>query len=114
MPETRRLKRRHLLYYLRVSNARTRKLIGHLADITSDGVMLVSERRIRLGRTIPLRIALPGQPRGGQKLEFEVVSLWHRRDVNPDLWDVGCRTADLTRRQAATIETLIDDYGFRD
>ncbi len=114
MPDRRRLKRRHLLYYLRVTDTHTGRLIGHLVDITPDGVLIMSERRIRLGRTITLRMALPGQRGGGTGLEFEATSLWHRRDVNPDFWDIGFRTTALSRKQAAAIETLIEDYGFRD
>jgi hypothetical protein len=114
MPERRKLKRRHLLYYLRVYNADTRRLVGHLVDITPDGVLIMSDQAIRLGRSIRLRMNLPGPPRDNQALEFQATSLWRRRDVNPDFWDTGFQTMDLSRKQAVAIETLIEDYGFRD
>jgi hypothetical protein len=115
MSDRRKLKRRHLVYYLRVYNARSRRLLGHLVDVSSDGIMVMSDRRLRLGRTATLRMVLPATPRRGRAIEFEATSVWHRRDVNPDFWDVGFQvTSGLTRKQAADIETLIDDYGFRD
>ena len=114
MPDRRTLKRRHLLYYLRVSNAHTRRLLGHLVDLTPDGVMLMSKRRIRVGRTILLRMTRPGEPGEGKMLEFEATSLWNRRDINTDFWDIGFQSTGLTRRQLNDIETLIYDYGFRD
>jgi hypothetical protein len=115
MPERRKAKRRHLLYYLRVYNARTGRLLGHLVDISPGGVMVVSPHRRRLGRTIRLRVVLPDpHPRRARRFEFEATTKWCRRDVNPDLWDTGLETTSLGRKQAGEIETLVDDYGFRD
>jgi len=114
MPERRKVKRRHLLYYLRVYNARTGRLLGHLADISHGGVMVVSQSRRRLGRTITLRMVLPNQPRRVKIVEFDATTKWCRRDANPDFWDTGFETTGLTRRQASDLETLVDDYGFRD
>ena len=41
MDERRRLKRRHLIYYLRVFNQATDQLIGHLVDLTTEGTLTV-------------------------------------------------------------------------
>ncbi|HEY3380231.1 MAG TPA: PilZ domain-containing protein [Vicinamibacterales bacterium] len=114
MPERRKLKRRHLLYYLRVLNAETRRRVGYLVDITSEGVMLLRTQRMRPGRTIKMSMLLPGQSRNGERLEFDATSLWCRRDVNSDFWDVGFRVVNLNRRQMAVLETLIEDHGFND
>jgi hypothetical protein len=114
MPERRKLKRRHLLYYLRVYNAQTGRVLGHLVDISEGGVMLISQHRRRIGRSVRLRMVLPNQPRRATIVEFDATAKWCRRDVNPDFWDTGFETSGLTRRQAADLETLVDDYGFRD
>jgi hypothetical protein len=114
MPERRKLKRRHLLYYLRVYNARTGRLLGHLVDISPGGVMVMSRHRRRLGRAVLLRMVLPDQPRRVKAVEFEATTKWCRRDVNPDFWDTGFETTGLSRKEAAGLETLVDDYGFRD
>jgi hypothetical protein len=114
MQSRRRLKRRHLVYYLEVTTGQDRRLVGHLVDITPDGVMLMTEREMQTGETLPLRMTLPGEPAEDQALEFEATSLWCRPDVNPDFWDVGFKTEGLSLEQASIIETLIEDYGFRD
>jgi hypothetical protein len=114
MAERRKVKRRHLLYYLRVYNARTGRLLGHVGDISAGGVMVVSQNGRRLGRTVTLRLVLPNQPRRVKVVEFDATTKWCRRDANPDLWDTGFEAARLTRRQAADLETLVEDYGFRD
>jgi hypothetical protein len=114
MPERRKLKRRHLLYYLQVYNGPGQTLIGHVVDITAEGVMLMTSGERPTGETLNLRMVLPGEAGERNPLEFTATSLWCRRDVNPDFWDVGFKTEGLSRAQAGVIETLIDDYGFRD
>jgi hypothetical protein len=112
--DRRKLKRRHLLYYLRVYNADTGRLLGHLVDISPGGVMVMSQNRRRLGRRVTLRMVLPNQPRRAKIIEFDATTRWCSRDVNPDFWDTGFETTRLGRRQLIAIETLIEDYGFRD
>jgi hypothetical protein len=43
MQEKRKLKRRHLIYYLRVFEKNTDTLLGYLVDITPEGIMIMSE-----------------------------------------------------------------------
>ncbi len=113
MPERRKLKRRHLIYYLRVFDRATGRLLGHLVDLTPDGMMMMSERPVRVGRAVGLRMVLPGSS-GEQTVEFEATSRWTSRDVNPDFYDTGFELAKISRKHLAQIETLIDDFGFRD
>jgi hypothetical protein len=113
MPERRKVKRRHLIYYLRVFDRTNGRQIGHLVDLTADGMMLMSERPIRVGRTLGLKMSLPGNG-GEQTIEFDATSLWTSSDVNPDFYDTGFKFDKISGRHMALIETLIDDYGFRD
>jgi hypothetical protein len=114
MPERRGLKRRHLLYYLRVFDQSTGRQIGHLVDITKEGMMVMSERPIRPGRTLSLRMMLPEEVSKEAAVEFEATSLWTGQDINPEFYDTGFKVTNITRRQLAMLETLIEDYGFRD
>jgi hypothetical protein len=113
MPERRKVKRRHLIYYLRVFHRSTGRQVGHLVDLTPEGMMLMSERPIRVGRTLPLVMTLPSAA-GEQKVEFDATSLWTSADVNPDFYDTGFKFEKVSRRHLAQLETLIDDFGFRD
>ncbi len=114
MAERRKLKRRHLIYYLRVFDRATGRLLGHLVDLTPDGMLLMSERPVRVGRTVGLRMVIPGAGAGDQTIEFDAVSKWTNKDVNPDFYDTGFALSGVSRKHLAQIETLIDDFGFRD
>ncbi len=112
--DRRKVKRRHLIYYLRVFDRTNGRQVGHLVDLTPEGMMVMSERPIRVGRTISLRMTLPGEGGREQTVEFDATSLWTAADVNPDFYDTGFKFEKISKRHLAQIETLIDDYGFRD
>ena len=114
MPERRQLKRRHLVYYLRVVNRDTNREVGHVMDVTPEGLLVMSKRRIQVGRRIKLRMVLPDPLASEQTVEFEGKSLWTGKDVNPDFFDTGFKLSRISRRHLATIRTLIKDHGFRD
>ncbi len=114
MPERRKLKRRHLIYYLRVFDRTNGRQIGHLVDLTPDGMMLMSERPIRVGRTIGVKMVLPPESARERTIEFDATSMWTSQDVNPDFYDTGFKLSRVARKHLAEIQTLIEDYGFRD
>ncbi|AFY78482.1 MAG: PilZ domain-containing protein [Hydrococcus sp. C42_A2020_068] len=114
MQEKRKLKRWHLIYYLRVRDRHTDKPIGHLIDISEGGMMLVSEAPIAVGRVFQFQMMLPEEIAGTTTWEFDAKSLWSQPDFNPSLYKTGFQLLNVIPEDIGTIECLIDDYGFRD
>jgi hypothetical protein len=116
MQERRRLKRRTLIYYLRVLDRDSGTEIGHLVDITTDGILVMSTTPLEVGRRFRLgmQLPLPGDAPGSESVEFEAESIRSSRDVNHDFVDTAFKVTSLSERHRHHIETLIEDYGFRD
>lgn len=114
MNECRRLKRRHLIYYLRVFNRETDQLLGHLVDITEEGLMLISEHPIEMGITFQMRMLLPSNIGGMESWEFDAISRWCRKDINPDFFDSGFQLNDTDVKDLTVIRNLIRGFGFQD
>ena len=114
MAEKRRLKRRHLIYYLRVFDESNDQLIGHLVDITTEGAMLISEESIRPNTAFQLRMVLPTGIEGSKPVAFNARSIWCHRDVNPNFYASGFELLNPAPEDLETIERLIDELGFRD
>lgn len=112
--ERRKLKRRHLIYYLRVFDVETNNLLGHLVDMTPDGIMLISETAIPLGVVYHLKMSLPTEYAGQTYLEFDAKSLWSARDINPDFINTGFSLINIDSQVASIISNVINDYGFKD
>ena len=110
----RKLKRRHLIFYLRVFDIRTGELVGQIVNITVEGMMLVRERPIELGQTMQLRMALPSEIDGTYEVRFNAKSLWCRKDVNPDFYVAGFHFENITPRDQDVIESLVQALGFQD
>lgn len=114
MDEKRELKRRHLIYYLRVFDRNTDQLLGHLVNITSQGIMLISEKPLAVGVTFELRMKLPAAMVEYEHLDFEAKSVWNGKDSNPNFYDTGLQMIDVAPNKTAIIEDLIERFGFQD
>jgi hypothetical protein len=114
MEEKRRLKRRHLIFYLRIFDARTNQLLGYLVDLTPEGIMLMSEHKIERGKKFKLKMDLPSEYSDRQQIEFDAESVWNSTDINPDFYDTGFKFSNVTVEEQQVIEDIIDDLGFED
>lgn len=108
----RRLKRSHLLFYLKLVNRNTGDLVGHLVDITTEGIRLISENPIPTDTIFKLRMVLPAGFSASEHLDIDAKSLWCQRSENPDLFETGLQLICVTDELSKTIEDLIADSGF--
>ncbi|MEA2008582.1 MAG: PilZ domain-containing protein [Chloroflexota bacterium] len=113
MGEHRKLERRHIMFYSRVFNRKTGRLLGHLENITPEGAMIISEEPLRTDYAYSLSISLPGDIYPKQALNFEAQSIWCKPDIDPNFYNTGLQLLDLSEEDIAIVEQIIEDYGFR-
>ena len=111
--DSRKLKRIHLIYYLRIFDINTGENVGHLVDITTEGLIMVSEDPIPTGKEYSYRMQLPETIIGRREIDFAAHCLWCRKDVNPDFYVSGYRINNITPQETKTITALINAYGFK-
>jgi hypothetical protein len=96
IPARRARKRRHLLYYLEVRDPGTQVLIGHVGDLTQDGMLLLTERPLVDGAMFDVDIAMPDVPGlAGNSIIARCTVRWTGMDKNPDLHTAGCQFEPL-------------------
>ncbi len=108
------LKRRSLIYYLVVHDAQSGDLVGHLVDITTDGLKLVSTVPIEPGRRLKLRMELPEHYFDQRELCFTAQSRWTSRDINPDFYTTGFTMEEMDETSKDLVSGLVNLYGFND
>jgi hypothetical protein len=108
----RQLKRVHLIYYLRIFDSNSGENIGHLVDITTRGIMMISEHPVSPGKDFSFKMQLPGVITGREEIEFTAQSLWCKKDINPDFYVSGCEITNISPQETKTITALINAYGF--
>ncbi len=111
--EKRQLKRVHLIYYLRIFDNETGAAIGHLVDITTQGIMMISEETVPTGRDFSFKMQLPATITGREDILFKARSLWCKKDFNPDFYVSGFQIKEITPQEVKTITALINAYGFK-
>jgi hypothetical protein len=114
MAERRKYTRRDLMFYSRVVDAKTGRMVGNLLNITPEGAMVLSDRQVSSGIAMELHIELPEEISPKPELVFHAVSLWCQPDINPEFFDVGFQFQDVSDEKAEVVQRLVKEYGFRD
>ncbi len=110
--EKRRLKRWYLVLYLRVFEQDTSALLGHIVDISKEGMRLVSDKPLVLNHTYRLWVDVPKEGTSRQRIHLEAESLWTGRDVNPDFYDTGFRMLNISPQALLQLQLLIEEFKF--
>ncbi len=114
MKEKRNLKRRHLIYYLKVFDRNSNELLGNLIDITPNGIQLITENPLETGILFKLKMVLPKTILDKSELIFDAKSIRCDRDINPNFYITGFQLLNVSKDHHAIIDQLIDDSGFQD
>jgi hypothetical protein len=112
MPEKRNLSRLKLLYHLRVVDKDNFKLLGHLADIHTQGMMVLSELRLEPKVVHDIKIVLPDALDGREEIELSSKVLWCVPYTNPLFFQSGFKFGHIDRNIVRALEALIQRYGF--
>ena len=112
MIEKRKEKRWHTLHYLKVYNGKTNKPAGRLVNISTEGIMLMSEKPIKTDTTYHLRIVMPKGDNNRTSIAFEAISRWSMKGLNPEYYDSGFQLKNVARDDVEKIECLIKESTF--
>jgi len=102
--------RTHLIYQLRVFDAKTDRLIGHMMNITRHGLKLIGERAVRPKREFALRMDLPRNVMRDGHLAFEATSKWCHKDGRGGFYAMGFQFKSISPEGLAVVDTLIRDF----
>jgi hypothetical protein len=110
--DMRQVGRRYLMFYLRVYDGMSNKIIGHLVDISEKGVMLICDEAIPANASYRLRMRLPTQMKERSEILFDAVCKWCRSDANPDFCLAGFSMERLEPINRELIASLIEDFSY--
>lgn len=109
--EQRSFSRHHLIYYLRVFDGVSNRVIGHIVDISSHGLMLITDEPIAVQEEFRMRMRFPGTGSEKEELLFNAECKWCREDENPEFYIAGFQIGDLPEPSASFIQGLIAEFG---
>jgi hypothetical protein len=113
--ERRKLKRRSLAYYMLVLDANTQEKLGHLVDITPNGLMMDCPKSLPLGNDFRLRLDISADVADKSYIKFTARAKWCLPDVvEPYLYDIGFSIIDISEHDTEIIRHISDSYASRD
>jgi len=112
--ELRKIDRKYLVFYLRVFDGMSSKILGHLVDISEKGIMLISDSPLEINEDYRLRMRLPTHMKERNEILFNATSRWCKSDSNPDFYRAGFQMHDLNPLNSRLISNLIRDFGYVD
>jgi hypothetical protein len=95
-----------------VVDTRSNQSIGHAANISKQGIMLITRKPLEPESVFHFQLSLPAELQGRRYLSFSAVSRWCRKDVKPQYYNVGFQFVGVTMEDALVIDELIDQYSF--
>jgi hypothetical protein len=102
------------MFYSRVFDRKTGKLLGYLGNITMEGVMVISEEPTKIGESYKIRMDLPEYIYQKSALCFQAESLWCDSDVDPNFHNTGFKLKEINQEDKQIITSFIKDYGLRE
>ena len=110
--EKRQVERKYLVFYLRVFDGLGSRVIGHLVNISSNGIMLLSDYPVPVNEEYKLRMRLPHELVDHGEIIFNALSRWCRKDTNPEFYVAGFQLHDISPRLKDNILCLIDEFSY--
>jgi hypothetical protein len=108
----RKVKRIHLVYYLLVFDKKTDQLMGHVVDITTGGMKLMSKEPVAPGSVHEFRMALPDEIGSSKEIVFEAKSVWSKNNLFSDFFGTGFTFEKIADEDVVVIRELIDKFGY--
>lgn len=103
MIDRRKQNRRNLNFSLAVTDQESSDRIGIVADISKDGILLLSKNDYEIGTILSLRIELPEDLVNQQYIEIFVRVIWLDHLPEHDHYEIGCNLIEGDIRGIAIV-----------
>lgn len=99
-----------LVNFLRIFNAENGELLGHLVNVTTEGLMFISEQHFAIDHEFRLKMEIPTEDGKTTEIELNVRTIWSKADEDPFYYKTGLQlihcSEDSIRVISAQIEKL--------
>ncbi|BCL59449.1 hypothetical protein DGMP_01420 [Desulfomarina profundi] len=105
--------RERITFYLRVFDGISTRIVGHLVDISTRGMLLLCEDPVAAGEDYRLRLCLPAVVLDRREVVISATSRWCSREDDSDFFRVGFQIVDSSPEIVKTVELLVEKCGYK-
>jgi hypothetical protein len=107
MMDRRRLTRYDIEDYFAVVDRDSNKIVGRLANLSIEGVMLITERPIKKRAILRVSLELVQPVLGHSQIDFDAECRWCRKGKGVDWFESGYKLNNVSIKDQTTIMCLI-------
>lgn len=108
----RREARKSFSYYMQLTDAQTKEVVGHLSDISTGGFKLDTEAPLPLNKDYQFRLPLSSDVSNKPDMVFQARSRWCKADpIDPFVFNVGFRLTAMNPEDREIFIRVIEKYG---
>jgi Tfp pilus assembly protein PilZ len=107
MDERRRQIRYPTVFQAELTDLGTDRVIGHLADVSTGGMMIRTAAALKRGQDLKLRVELPARQADGVEARVEVKVRWCEPDLEPGTHVAGLAFTGATPPDGALVQELV-------
>jgi hypothetical protein len=112
MPERRHTVRKKFGFYMRVLDDETDATIGHLVDVSIDGLQLETTAPLPSGQELHMHMELTPDVSDSLFMFIAARALWSLPDdIMPNLYHVGFRITNVSEHDKEIYKRLLEKYG---
>jgi hypothetical protein len=107
-----RPQRKDFSYYMLIMDADSKQIVGHLADISSGGFKLDTQKPVSANQDFRFLMNLPGEIASKPFMVFGARSRWCQTDpLDPCGYNVGYQLTQICTEDLDIINRMIEKYG---
>jgi hypothetical protein len=111
MENRRKHKRIYLAFFTRLFDCDTGELLGHLANLTAEGAMIISEKALQTDRVYRLFMDLSEAFFSKNHLEFVARCVWSQpEEMAPRFYNSGFQFEKIDPQDVQIIAQIIQEY----
>jgi hypothetical protein len=110
MSDRRRSGRNSTRHIAKVIDATTDRVLGRLANITEDGMMVVTDKPVIVYEIYHIRLTLPKPVNGTSSLDLQAQARWSKPDRNPRFRNAGFRFVQITEDDEELIRNVFNRF----
>ncbi len=112
MRERRHTQRKKFGFYMRVLNDENEETVGHLVDISADGLQLETTASLPMGKVFHLHMELTPDVSDKLFMFFSARPRWIKPDeIMPNLFKVGFEITHIEPHDREIYQRLMEIYG---
>lgn len=110
MNEKRKFERIRCYYYLKVYDRDTRKDIGSVIDISTNGIKIIGEGPFTANTMYHFSIHLPKGYMSGNSVEMNAEARWCNKNPEENYYEAGFKFSHANKSGIICIKSLINDF----